>query len=82
MEKEGLIMIYEGQLLYYIEGGTIHSGHAFDVECNDTDTIFSISGYGTCEGWYRIHDSQLNLWVFQEDALEKAYEMLALDQHL
>lgn len=60
----------EGQVVYYIEDGTVHSGRVTDIEYANIGMTFSIDSYGSCEGQHRIASSQIGKMVFrnEEDA--------------
>lgn len=67
-------MIKQGTTVFYIEDLEVYSGQVYDIEKTDTgDFIFSIDGYGTCEGPYRIFSTQIGKTVFLSEEKAKAY---------
>lgn len=57
----------EGQVVYYIADGMVHSGKITDIEYAGIGMTFSIDSYGSCEGNHRIASSQIGKTVFEKE---------------
>lgn len=53
-------------IVYYIVEGHMYEGKLIDVERRQGRTFFSIEGYGSCEGPYRICEDQINKWIYTD----------------
>lgn len=74
--------LQNGALVYFIEDELWHKGKAYAITEVKDGLLFSIEGYGSCEGAHRIHSSAIGRWVFlkQDTAITHARKTNTLSQ--